>query len=152
MDYTTALAVLPAAMTGANLVFSAPADNSIQTYSDTILHIPVPFYYNRYTGTVLSSDVTREPLFPGSVLPVYDVNRPDTKVLRRPKHDTFRPPCGGATAYLTSIGYGKEVGLPDGMQEVYNPCTEKSIILDHNSSNIITEDFRAKPVQRTHFH
>ena len=42
--------------------------------------------------------------------------------------------------YLTSVGYGKEVGLPDGMHEIYNPLTKNSLVLDHKNCKIFSKN------------
>lgn len=113
-----------APMTAAKEVFSAPADGNPRSYSDAILRLPVAFYFSDLTGINLPNDMVRQPLFPGTLLRLYDAATPLPKMIRRSKHDTFRPPCGLAIEHLSSIGYGMEVGLPAGMQEVYDPITK----------------------------
>ena len=123
-------------------VLTYPAVNGTQSYADAILRVPPAFYYNALTGIILIGDLVKQRKFPGSVLS--PTSSSNAKMLRRPMHDTFRPPCGPPVKFLTSVGYSKEVGLPDGMQEVYDPCTQRSFILDHNASKIIMDDFRPK--------
>ena len=131
-------------MTTAKVVFASPADGNIQSYSDAIGQFPVDFYFNHRTGITLSSDIVKEPSFPGSMLPLYDAIVPVPEMLRRPIHDSFRPPLGHPTKYLKSMGYGMEVGLQSGMQQVHDPCARRSFILDHGKLKVITEDIRAK--------
>ena len=119
----------------------------IESYSDAIEHLPMPFYYNTDTGIVLPSNKVKRPLYPGPILPPYDADVKVPKTPRRPYHDRlFRPPKGFATPYLTSIGYGAEIGLPDGMQEVFDPKHKRNIILDHKNGTLITEDVRNQSV------
>ena len=75
--------------------------------------------------------------FPFSVSPAPSE---DPASMSRRVDDSFSPPLGQPTYYLTSVGYGKEVGLPEGMHEVYDPCSQKSLILDHNTSKIVICD------------
>ena len=110
------------------------------------------FQYLSTTMLTLSDDMVKESRFPGSLFPLYSATTPAQKMLRRPVHDSFRPPYGPAIPYLTSIGYSKEVGLPDGMQELYDPCTQESFFLDHSKSELIVEDFRPKPEMQAALH
>ena len=133
-----------AAMTTAKAVFSSPADGKIQSYHDAISQLPTAFYYNQVTGLMLAHGV-KEASFPGPVLPLYDAKAPIPRMLRRPIQDSFRPPLGHPIEHLKSIGYGEEVGLRKGLQQIYDPCTQKNIILDHTELKIITDDICAKP-------
>lgn len=121
----------PSAMVAAKVVFSLPADGTARSYSDAILQLPVDFYFNSLTGITLPDHMVRQPSFPGSALPLYDAASPVPRMLRRQKQDTFRPDRGLHIEHLWSVGYGREVGLPDGMQEVHDPCTKCCFILDH---------------------
>lgn len=108
-------------------VFFFPVYGRVSSYSEAIQHMPVPYYYSTITGIVLRMEHT-EPLFPGSILPPFDPTALNPKALRRSVHDTFRCPYDStpmayryipASKHLHSIGYGKEVGLPDGVQELH---------------------------------
>ena len=120
--------------------FAYPA-TLFQSYSSAILQLPTAFYYNALTGIILTGELVGQKNFPAS--PIWPI--PDAEILRRFKHDSFRAPHGPPVYYLTSVGYGKEVGLPDGVQEVFNPCTQKTFVLDHNTFRIATENFRPQP-------
>ena len=116
-------------------IFAYPASNATETYSTAILRLLTAFYYNALTGIILTGNFVKQRSFPGSVSLPHDVT-----LLRRSSHDYFRLPYGPPVSYLKSVGYGKEVGLPDGMQEVYDPYTKKNFILDHNTSKIIRDN------------
>ena len=115
--------------------FTCPAASPTKTYSAAILRLPTAFYYNALTGVILTGNFVKQKKFPGSVSLSQDI-----KLLRRSRNDYFRPPYGPPVHYLTSVGYGKEVGLPDGVQEVYDPYTQKNFILDHNTSKIVRDN------------
>ena len=132
-------------MATADLVFALPANGNIHTYTDAILQMPVDFYCNIYTGITLRSDFIKERKFPGYPFPLYDADSPLSKYQRRPQNDTFRSPQVRNPTYIFSMGYGADVGLPNGMQEVFDPCVNRSIVLDHNNSRLIFEDFRPPP-------
>ena len=130
----------------ADVIFASPADGNIVSYSDAIQQLPMPFYYNTHTGIVLLSDTVKRPLYPGSVMPLYNTAMKVPKTSQRLYHDKlFRPPYGCAIPCLISIGYGAEVGLPDGMQEVLDPVHGKKFILDHKSGTLVTGDVRSEP-------
>lgn len=125
------------------VTFARPVKGTIDSYSDAIIRLPIAFYCNTQ-GISLSGHLAKKKRFPGSVLPVFDINSPPRKVVRRPLHDSFRPPLGPPVHYLKSIGYSKEVGLPVGVQEVYNPCKYQTVLLDHNKAELV-KDTRPKP-------
>lgn len=124
-------------------VFAFPADSATESYIGAILHLPIAFYFNALTGIILLGDLVKQRQLPGTILPNFNV--PFAKMSKRSSHDRFRPPYGQAIEYFTSIGYGDEVGLPAGMQEVYDPYSRKSLILDHRMSKLVLEDFRPVP-------
>lgn len=129
--------------TGASSVYALPATNNyFGSYSEVISHLPVDFYYNSSTGIRLPEEVVKTPSFPGSILPLYDASAPPPVTVRRQTHDTFKPPHGEPCHFLHSLGYGQEVGLPNGVQEIYNPCTGRSFFIDHNLHTVIEEDLR----------
>ena len=115
--------------------FAYPATSEIKTYSAAVLRLPTAFYYNALTGIILTGNFVKQRSFPDSMSLPHDVT-----LLRRSSHDYFRPPYGPPVSYLKSVGYGKEVGLPDGVQEVYDPYTQKNLILDHNTLKIIRDN------------
>ena len=84
--------------------FFRPAIDKTQSYIHAILRLPIAFYYNALTGIILTGNLVKQRCFPGSVLS--HSNLPDVRMLRRPTHDSFRPPNGPSVKYLTSIGYG----------------------------------------------
>ena len=131
-------------MATADLVFALPANGSIQSYAAVIDQLPIAFYYNNFTGINLASEFINERVFPGDNFPLYDPDSPAKKSLRRPQHDTFRPPYHYQTLYLMNRGYGKEIGLADGIQEIYDPYLNRSLFLDHNECKVIMEDLRPK--------
>ena len=137
-------------------VFSFPVCGAMSSYAEAIKHLPVPFYYNKVTGIVLAEN-HKEPPFPGSVLHPYDPTAPKLKSSRRPQHDTFKRPYESQPLaylypppmkYLISIGYGKEVSLPDGVQELFNLAVNLKFFLDHNKKNIFIKDPRPAPKPR----
>ena len=119
-------------------VFACPATDMTHSYYTALLRLPIAFYYNALTDIILTGEVVKQRSFPPSVLPIADA----ASLLRRSTHDSFRPPLGQPTYYLFGIGYGKEVGLPEGMHEVYDPSSKKSLILDHTAFKIFLEDPR----------
>lgn len=124
-------------------VFALPATSrEIDSYLEALSCIPVGFYYGHLSAVQLPKSVVAERCpFPGSVLPPYSASSSSLPVMaRRPMHDTFRPPNGRPVNYLHSLGCGREVDLPDGVQEMYNPCTQKSLFLDHNRLVITNGD------------
>jgi len=117
--------------------FLASPANQTTSYFDVLLQLPTAFYYNAQTGIILTGEFVKQRAFPkSSSFPYANADL----MLRRSRHDSLKPPHGPEVLYLTSIGYGKEVGLPDGMQEIYNPLTKKSIILDHNNFKITNKN------------
>ena len=114
--------------------FVDPAASEIKTYSAAILRLPTAFYYNALTGVILTGNFVKQRIFPGSVSLPQDVT-----LIRCSTNDNFRPPYSAPVNYLKSVGYGKEMGLPDGVQEVYDPYTQKNLILDHNTLKIIRD-------------
>ena len=116
--------------------FAGPANQST-SYFDILLQFPTAFYYNAQTGIILTGEFVKQRAFPkSSSFP----STPTNLLLRRSKHGSLKPPHGPQVLYLTSVGYGKEVGLPDGMQEIYNPLTKISLILDHKSCKIFSKN------------
>ena len=129
-------------MAAAHKVFAVPTNDNIHSYADAINRIPVAFYYNDYTGITLSNSFIKERRFPGTQFPKYDADSPLSKTIRRPENDTFlQQPY---PSYLVSIGYGKEVGLPDGVQEVFDPYLDRQLFLDHNESMLILHNPRQR--------
>ena len=132
-------------MTPSQVSFALPANGNVQSYVDAIRQLPIAFYYNAHTGITIPGEFAKEIRFPGEALPLFDVNSPITKVLRRPQHDTFRPPYGNISEYLLSIGYGQEIGLANGIQEVYDPYLRRPFFLDHNTSKLLWQCDRLRP-------
>ncbi len=71
---------------------------------------------------------------------MYDPNTPLPKALRRPWHDTFRPPRGPPVILPVSIGYGTEVGLQPGLQTLWDPNQKTYFFLDHINKVALFED------------
>ncbi len=115
-----------------------------QTYSNALLQLPTAFYYNAQTGIILTGDFVKQRMLPTSP----NFPSPDDSLFRRTKHDNYKPPYGPMLQYLTSVGYGKEVGLPDGFQEVLNPRTQISLFLDHNNFKIAADGIRIQPERK----
>ena len=118
-------------------VYSLPARADLESYSDALSRLPLGFYYNILSGFSLPSEVARRHQFPGTIVPPYDASFPTPSMPRRRTKDTFRPPLGEPVEYLYSLGYEKEVNCPEGMQEIYNPCTGSSFFLDHSRQVLI---------------
>jgi len=90
----------------------------------------------------LSAEVRAELPFPGVAIPMYDPSAPPLKSLRRPWHDTFRPPHGPPVFFPVSIGYGAEVGLEAGLQALWDPNGKTYFFLDHIRQVTFYEDPR----------
>lgn len=137
-------------MASASEIFMHSAENKLLSFSDALSCLPAAFYYTEHNSLALSGDFIKQSVLPGSVLPLYDASVQLPPLIRRAMHDNFRPPHGKAVPYLHSFGYGKEVGLPDGMHEV---SVEASIfVLDHNehivrSTNQVTRSSLALPTK-----
>ena len=131
-------------MATADVVFALPSNGNIKAYEDALSQLPMAFYYNFFVGITLSGDLAKERRFPGYPFPVYDVDSPLSKNKRRPESDTIWDPRNPIPrpCYLYSLGYGAEVGLFNGMQEVFDPCLKQSIFLDHNGRQVILHDPR----------
>jgi len=124
-------------MAAAGPVFALPANGNLQSYAEAIDQLPVEFYYNPHAGVICNPQVMRERKFPGMPLPIFNPDSCLPKCQRRLQDDTFRSPYTQNPVFLYSIGYGPEVGLPEGVQEVFDPCQNRSIILDHNEPKLI---------------
>ena len=112
------------------------------TYAETVQQLPVGFYFPEDTGVTLSAEVRAELAFPGVAVPMYDPSAPPPKSLRRPWHDSFRPPHGPPIFFPVSIGYGAEVGLEAGLQALWDPNGKTYFFLDHIRQVTFYEDPR----------
>ena len=90
----------------------------------------------------LSAEVRAELPFPGVAIPMYDPSAPPLKSLRRPWHDTFRPPHGPPVFFPVSIGYGAEVGIEAGLQALWDPNGQMYFFADHIRQVTFYEDPR----------
>ena len=64
-------------------------------------------------------------------------------ITNRHKHDIFLPPIGPPVNMLISIGFGSEVGLDLGVQELWNPVKKFRTFIDHNHQRTFFVDPRA---------
>ena len=63
-------------------------------------------------------------------------------VSNRPYHDTFLPPLGPPVNVLINIGYGQEIDLEPGVQELLDPVKNTRLFIDHNLQETYYEDPR----------
>ena len=63
-------------------------------------------------------------------------------VANRQQHDSFLPPIGPPVYVLISVGFGLEVGLETGLQELWDPVTKSCIFIDHKTQQTIYQDPR----------
>ncbi|KAI6660569.1 hypothetical protein LOD99_14153 [Oopsacas minuta] len=67
-------------------------------------------------------------------------------VHNRQQHDTFLPPLGPPVHVFTSIGYGQEIDLQPGVQELWDPVKKSRLFFDHNQQKTYYQDPRpSKP-------
>lgn len=107
-------------------------------------NLPIRFYFPESMGIQCPSHLKLGKSFPGTALALYDSSTPLTKCFCRPSHDTFRPPFGSKVKFQMSIGYGAEIGLPHGVQEVWDPDTSNYFI-DHIKQVTFVQDPRPPP-------
>ena len=125
-------------------IFSRSVKGKILSYSDTLSCLPTSFYFTEHNSFTLSGDIIKVNTPPGSLLPLYDASAPLPPFIKRAAQDSFRPPHGKAVPSLYSLGYGKEVGLPEGMQEVSVPNSNNSLLLDHTKCQLLPQDPQSK--------
>lgn len=137
-------------MVSAGEIFMRSSATEVLSYSDALPCLPTAFYYTEQNSFTLSGDFTKPTVLPGSVLPMYNASTPLPPFIKRAMNDTFRPPCGRAVPYLYSLGYGKEVGLLERLQEV-SLDSKDSIVLDHNQCRVssVTSSILAPPTIET---
>ena len=63
-------------------------------------------------------------------------------VPNRPHSDTFLPPLGHPVNVYISIGYGQEIDLQPGVQEMWDPVGKTRLFIDHNQQQTYYEDPR----------
>ena len=63
-------------------------------------------------------------------------------VVNRPYNDTFLPPLGPPINVYISIGYGQEIDLQPGVQEMWDPVGKIRLFIDHNQQQTYYEDPR----------
>ena len=63
-------------------------------------------------------------------------------ISNRDQHDTFLPPLGPPVHVLVNIGFGTEVNLQQGVQELWDPLTKCSLYIDHNQQQTYYQDPR----------
>ncbi|KAI6661803.1 hypothetical protein LOD99_9810 [Oopsacas minuta] len=63
-------------------------------------------------------------------------------ITNRQLHDTFLPPIGPPVYVLINIGFGLEVGLKAGLQELWDPVLKSRIFIDHNQQQTFYQDPR----------
>ena len=120
---------------------SRPAD-APPTYAETVLQLPVGFYFPEGAGIDLPPEVCASLAFPGTAMSQYDPQATIPKAYRRPWHDTFRPPHGPPTFFPVSLGYGAEVRLEPGLQALWDPVQKTYFFLDHVHQVTFFEDPR----------
>ena len=106
-------------------------------YEEAIKCLPQAFY-QQHRGKVPL--IANSPAQSGT-LPVYDASSPPPKQTRRTRHDVFLPPYGPPVLYPLSLGYGEEVGLPPGIQALWDP-EKKYYFIDHEKKISFTKDPR----------
>ena len=114
-------------------IFTKPVGTNVANYAEIIQQMPFEFYFSE--GNCNTGSPVPKPKFPGSVLPGYNPEQPASKMPRRSHHDSFRHPYGPVLHYHRSIGYGPEVRLPKGVQEVCDPRNVR-FFLDHNKQTV----------------
>ena len=118
------------------------------SYATTIQQLPIGFYFPEDMGIDLPPEVMTTVAHPGAQVGAYDPSAILPKSYRREWHDTFRPPLGPPVFFPVSIGYGAEIGLPSGMQALWDPIGKYFFFLDHTHQLTFFEDPRPAPVPR----
>ena len=112
------------------------------SYEVTVNKLPLGFYFPEDTSITPSLNFQSDHTYPGSAMVLYDPSAPLPKAFRRPWHDTFRPPNGPPVFHPVSIGYGAEVGLPSGLQALWDYQRKTYFFLDHIRKISFFEDPR----------
>ena len=63
-------------------------------------------------------------------------------ISNRDQHDMFLPPLGPPVHVLINIGFGTEVNLQQGIQELWDSLTKCSLYIDHNQQQTYDQDPR----------
>ena len=121
---------------------SPPLSNIPTNYQEALQLLPFEFYFQKDTGLIIPETFRTQLLFPGRIIPKYDPKAPLPKASRRPWHDTFRHPLGPRVFLPISIGYGSEVGLEPGIQELWDPTRRTNFFVDHNKQAMFLRDPR----------
>ena len=120
----------------------SPLFNTPTNYQEVLQLLPFEFYFRKDTGLIIPETFRTQLLFPGKIMPKYDPKAPLPKASRRPWHDTFRHPLGPRVFLPISIGYGSEVGLEPGVQELWDPVKQSNFFVDHNKQAMFLRDPR----------
>ena len=118
------------------------------TYANTIQQLPIGFYFPEDMGIVLPPELKATVAHPGTEVVRYDPSAVLPKSYRRPWHDTFHPPLGLPVFFPISMGYGAEIGLPQGTQALWDPVGKCFFFLDHTCQLTFFQDPR--PVSEPH--
>ena len=119
-----------------------PIFNTPTNYQEVLQLLPFEFYFPKDTDLIIPETFRTQLLFPGRIMPKYDPKAPLPKASRRPWHDTFKHPVGPRVFFPISIGYGSEVGLPPGVQELWDPVKQSNFFVDHNKQAMFLRDPR----------
>ncbi len=109
------------------------------SYEAAIQKLPINFYFHEVFD--FSSQAERSQL--EATISLFDPDVPVPIFQRRPWHDTFKPPRGPPIITPVSIGYGSEVGLPPGMQALWDFITKSYFFLDHINKISFLDDPRS---------
>ena len=112
----------------------------LPSYECSMKHLPGEYYFSQEYKALSQ--------FPASELPVfnpvskYGTAQPLQLLHKRKVKDTFLPPHGSATYHPVSIGYGKEVGLDEHLQAIWDMHNKFYYFLNHNTKSSFLNDPR----------
>ena len=133
-------------MTYSSWLFSNKSSNvQLPTYDSLVQHLPDEFYQFGSSGIIKHVNSYTSS---GSVLPQYIPGSRNLAPAAIKMHsDSFLPPHGPAIVRLVSVGYGKEVGLSEGQQVLWDPSLDCYHLLDHSVKQVLSGE--AQRIQPT---
>ncbi|CAH1783233.1 unnamed protein product [Owenia fusiformis] len=102
----------------------AEADATGKPFSDD-----APPSYESVMGRLFSDIDKNKEDFTGNLQP--PIEMPPMRYFRRQEDDSFLPPHAPPIHWPVSIGYGAEVGLPEGVQEIWDANINSYVYIDH---------------------
>ena len=108
--------------------------SSPKNYEEAMKLLPFEFFIPEDTGlkTIIDKKYQSSLHPSGTVLPLYDSSiLVQATMTEKLLNGFFRYPYGPQVSYLMCLGYGTEIGLKPGLQEVWDSIRKASFFLDH---------------------